>query len=233
MLNGISAAILAGGLGTRLRSVVSDVPKVLAPVAGKPFLSHILDQLNDSGVREAVLCTGYLGDLIEEAYGSSYGAMSLRYSREAEPLGTGGSLANALPLFSSSLILAMNGDSFCETSIHDFHAWHTGRDSAASICLKEVADTSRYGSVLTDENGRVQRFEEKGREGRGFINAGLYLIAKDILARIPKGRSESIEKETFPALVKERVLYGYRAEVKRFIDIGTPESFADAQKIMI
>ena len=110
---GVTAAILAGGLGTRLRSVVKDRPKVLAEIRGVPFLTYLLDQLAAAGVRDVVLCTGYMGEQVRSAFGDSYGGMCLSYSQESSPLGTAGALRLALPLFKSSSVLVMNGDSFC------------------------------------------------------------------------------------------------------------------------
>ncbi len=228
---GVTAAILAGGMGTRLRSVVSDRPKVLAEVAGRPFLGFLLDQLAAAGVGRAVLCTGYLGENVCTEFGESYGNLHLQYSRESSPLGTGGGLRLALPLFESDFVLVMNGDSYCDVDLSAFWAWHYDRHGSASMVLAEVPDTARYGSVCTDDDGQILSFEEKGgREGPGWINAGIYLLARRLVMTIPVGRSVSLEREAFPGWVG-RGLYGYRSD-GRFLDIGTPESYATAEQVL-
>jgi D-glycero-alpha-D-manno-heptose 1-phosphate guanylyltransferase len=228
----ICAAILAGGLGTRLRSVVSQVPKVLAPVGGRPFLQRLLRQLCEAGVDQVVLCSGYLADTLEQAIGSGFGAMQVRYSREQEPLGTGGALRLALDALPRETILVMNGDSFCDTDLLKFIEWHAERKAAASIVLAHLPDTARFGCVAADEAGRVCSFTEKGQSGPGWINAGIYLIRRDLVGEIPLGRAVSIEREVFPQWAACGGLYAYQAEVRRFVDIGTPESLLEAQKLL-
>lgn len=228
-LESISAVILAGGLGTRLRPVVTDRPKVLARVGGRPFLAYLLDQLTAVGIGSGVLCTGYMGDQVRDIFGDAYGSLRLSYSQEPAPLGTGGALRLALPLIPSETMLVLNGDSFCETDFKAFWTWHTTRGAAASILLTEVADTRRYGRVLVDADGRVLKFEEKnGDSGPGWINAGLYLCARKLLEDIPTNRVVSIEREMFPSWIG-RGLYGNQS-AGRFIDIGIPETYANAEQ---
>jgi len=228
-----TAVVLAGGLGTRLRSVVADRPKVLAPVRGRPFLAYLLDQVAAAGIREAVLCTGYLGEDVRTAFGDAHADLRLIYSQESSPLGTAGALRQALPLVpeSADTLLVLNGDSYCETDIRAFEAWHRARGAVASIALVEVADTRRYGRVQTDPDGRVVRFEEKGEAaGPGWINAGQYLLERRLVESVPAapgGGAVSLEREVFPAWVG-RGLCGHRSGGP-FIDIGTPESYARAE----
>lgn len=224
-----TAAILVGGLGTRLRSVVADRPKVLAEVRGRPFLVYLLDQLAGVGIRYVVLCTGYLGEEVRTAFGDSYGSLRLVYSQEPSPLGTAGALRLALPLFKSDSVLVMNGDSFCSVDLRAFWTWHCVRDADATLLLTRMPNTRRYGQVYVDDNGRVLGFDEKSDKCRpGWINAGTYLIKQDLLRPIPTGRSVSIEKEMFPSWI-DRGLYGYRSE-GRFLDIGTPEAYTAAEQ---
>ncbi len=229
-LDNLTAAILAGGLGTRLRAAVADRQKVVASVAGRPFLMRLLDQLADAGVRRVVICTGYKAGQVAELAGSEYRGMSLRYSPEPGPLGTAGALRLALPLLESDPVLAMNGDSFCETDLRAFWRTHRERKAVGSMVIREVADTSQSGRVSYDANGAVTSFVEKGASaGSGWINAGIYLLGRTILENIPADRPVSLERETFPAWIG-RGLYAFPTAGK-FLDIGTPESYAAAQKL--
>lgn len=227
-LTGTTVAILAGGRGTRLRSVVSDRPKVLAEVRGRPFLTYLLDQVAEAGAREVVLCTGYQAGMVRELLGDSYGALALAYSPEPAPLGTGGAVRRALPLLRSDPVLVMNGDSFVQADLPAFLDWFFRIRRTAAILLTEVADTSRYGRVTPGTEGEILQFTEKGAsEGPGLINAGVYLLRTEIIEAIPSDRPFSLETELFPALIGKG-LYGH-ASSGAFIDIGVPESFAKAE----
>jgi NDP-sugar pyrophosphorylase family protein len=222
-----TAVILAGGQGVRLRSVVSDRPKVLAPVAGQPFVAHLLNRLSAQGCRRAVLCTGYLGDQVESAFGTQYRNLSLSYSREPMPLGTGGALHHARPLLDTDPVLVLNGDSFCGFELFPFLARHRQRQSAASLWLTYVPDAGRYGLVQLADNGAVLRFSEKqASRHAGWINAGVYLLSRQVVESISPGRAVSLERECFPSWIG-RGLHGFAAAAP-FLDIGTPESYADA-----
>jgi D-glycero-alpha-D-manno-heptose 1-phosphate guanylyltransferase len=228
-LRDCTAAILAGGLGTRLRSVVADRPKVLAEVRGCPFLTYLLEQLMAAGVREVVLCTGYLGEQVRETFDNAYGSLNLTYSQELSSLGTAGALRLALPHLQSDSILVMNGDSFCEANLGNFWAWHRQQEAEATLLLTQVPDTRRYGRVQIDTDGQLLSFEEKGNShGAGWINAGIYLIKRQLLLTIPEHQAVSLEREVFPQWIG-RGLYGYCSEGK-FLDIGTPESYAIAER---
>ncbi len=227
-LSDITAAILAGGLGTRLRPAINGRPKVLAEVGGRPFLTYLFDQLLEVQVKRAVLCTGYLGDQIEARMGESYKSIHLEYSQEARPLGTGGALRLAMPLLVGDVILVMNGDSYIDANLKALSAVHRLRQAKATILLKEKENTDRYGSVAVEEDGRIAEFLEKSkREAPGWINAGVYLIHRSFLEAIPPDRAISLEEELLPSWIGQG-LYGFRSQGK-FIDIGTPESFASAE----
>ncbi len=216
--------ILAGGLGTRLRPALADRPKVLALVNGRPFLSYLLDQQVDAGMREVVLCIGHLGELVVQAFGDAYRGMVVRYSKESKPLGTGGALRHALALVRSETILVMNGDSYCDIDLKSFIDWHIEKRFGASFVLAKVDDVGRYGSVGIDGDGRVLSFEEKStNRGLGWINAGIYLFERATLSSMPEGGSISLEREVLPRLVKKG-FYGCCCHGE-FIDIGTPESY--------
>ena len=224
----VTAAILAGGLGSRLRPAVSGRPKVLANIGKKPFLTYLFDQLLAAGARDVVVCTGYLGDQIRMIFGESYNTLRLNYSKESTPLGTAGALRLALPLFNSNPVLVMNGDSYCDANIREFCFWHGRRQANATLLLTKIFDTERFGQVKVDVDGKVTDFKEKSRgQGPGWINAGIYLLNRDLLEEIPVNRAVSLETEIFPSWIG-RGLYGFQSEA-RFMDIGTPEAYSSAQ----
>ncbi len=225
------ALVLAGGLGTRLRAVLSDEPKVLAPVAGRPFLAYLLDQLRDAGFDRAVLCIGHLGERVQAVFGNSYLGMELTHSRETTPLGTAGALRLALPFVQSETVLVMNGDSFCGVDLGSVRRWHAAHTADTTVVLVEVGDTARYGTASVTADGRITAFVEKGTgRGAGWINAGVYLIARQRLETIPPGRPVSLEREMLPLWIAHGV-HSYRADPgTRFLDIGIPEAYAEAER---
>ena len=224
-----TALILAGGLGTRLRPVVSDQPKVLAPVAGRPFLTYLLDQLAEAGCTRVVLCTGHLGEQIRQRLGGEYRGLHLHYSRESSPLGTGGALRLAQPLITSGTVLVMNGDSYCDADLAELWARHQERHASASILVRWVADARHFGRVRLDDAGVIRSFDEKrGPDGGGWINAGVYLLGLDLIRTIPTGVALSLEREVLPVWVEAGLVHGCPGE-GAFLDIGTPESYRDAQ----
>jgi D-glycero-alpha-D-manno-heptose 1-phosphate guanylyltransferase len=228
-LSDMTAAILAGGLGTRLRSVVADRPKVLAEVQRRPFLEYLLDQLSAAKVRDVVLCTGHMGEQVRKRLGDTYGPLRLFYSQELSPLGTGGALRFALPLLTSEPVLVMNGDSFCNADLRGFRNWHGAQGGRASLLLTYQADTQRYGRVHLHSDGRILRFNEKdAQNGPGWINGGIYLINRSLLQAIPEGAAISLERDLFPSWVGQG-LYGY-CNGEQFLDIGIPEAYAAADQ---
>ncbi len=224
----ITALILAGGLGTRLQSIMTGRPKVLAPVAGRPFLAYLMDQLIGAGFRQVILCTGYKGEQIKAAFGDTYKGLDIQYSQEPEPLGTGGALRFGLPLIDTDLVLVTNGDSYVNCNLTDYLAWYLENDVQTSLLLTCLSDTSRYGRVEVDRDGRILQFDEKGdSHGPGWVNAGVYIFTRSLLESIPFGQPFSLEKEFFPNLIGKG-LYGFQSE-GAFIDIGTRESYALAE----
>jgi len=193
-LEQVTAVILAGGLGTRLRAVVSDRPKALAGIGEKPFLAYLLDHLSSCGLRSVVLCTGFLGEQIRQVFGDRYGDLELFYSQESSPLGTAGALRLALPLVKSGSALIFNGDSFCDANLRNFWEQHAKKDADASMLLVEMPDPRRFGRVVVDADGRVLRFDEKNNHGApGWINAGIYLIKRRMLQKIAEDRAVSLQ----------------------------------------
>jgi D,D-heptose 1,7-bisphosphate phosphatase len=227
----ITAAILAGGLGSRLRSVLMDRPKALAPVAGKPFLTLLFKQLGAAGIRKVVLCTGYLAEQIKSTFGEQYGSLRIHYSQETQPLGTAGSLRLALPLLDSDPVLVLNGDSYSSVDLTLFLEWHTQKKAVGSVLLAHSPDVLRFGCVTCLPGGQILQFSEKGTTGAGWINAGVYVLSRRLLLAIPAGRQVSLEYEVFPSWVGQG-LFGY-SEGKDFLDIGTPENYAKASAFFV
>jgi NDP-sugar pyrophosphorylase family protein len=222
------AIILAGGAGTRLRPLISDVPKPLASVCGRPFIEYLVAQLAAAGVRKATLLTGHMADALEATLGSRSHGVHLEYSVESKPLGTGGALKNAETLLDGDRWLLLNGDSLFDISLLGLAANHPS-DASVTVALAEVSDVGRYGAVTTDDDGTVTAFEEKSESGgMGWINAGVYVVSRAALAAIASDRAVSFEREILPALIGR----GLRAQRLRgfFIDIGVPDDYWRAQR---
>lgn len=224
------AIILAGGFGTRLRRIVSDVPKPLAPVAGRPFLAWMLDALATQGIRRAILATGVMGEEVAAACGDQWQGMQLVYSQESIPLGTGGAIALAFSCVSGDASVVLNGDTWLAFDLADFdQAWQAS-NTRLGIALAEVADVSRYGSVqVMDE--RVTGLAEKGHAGPGCINAGVYGIRRALLDDFPACANFSFESEVLANTVKREAVFGY-TRTRDFIDIGLPLDYQRAQQLV-
>ena len=216
------AVILAGGLGTRLASLPGNVPKVLRPVAGRPFLEHLLDQVRGAGINRIVLSLGHLHDAFEPHVDGT----NVIASVEPSPMGTGGGLRHALPHLPSETILAMNGDSYVDADLSALLAVHRERKAEITILLARVDDASRFGRVEIDGDNRVTGFTEKGAAGPGLINAGVYVFHRSILEAIPEDRPVSFEREVLSERLGSR-FYALAGDFP-FIDIGTPESYSGA-----
>ena len=221
------AIVLAGGLGTRLSTVLSDVPKVLAPVAGRAFLEYLLVLLRTQGFRDLTLAVGHMAGQVQAAFGAGRSlGLHLRYSREDEPLGTGGALRLALDLTHSGNIIALNGYPYFAVYFTQLAYFHIRYQAVATVALARVAECARYGAVSVDEGCRITAFREKGETGSSIINGGVYVFARGTIEHIPPSRRVSLEQETLPALVGHG-LYGAVFD-EYFTDIGTPEAYAEA-----
>ena len=219
------AIVLAGGLGTRLRSVVPDLPKPMAPVAGRPFLELLLGSLEARGFGHVVLSLGYKAGLIVDHFGERFGGITLKYAVESAPLGTGGALRQSLSLCVADHVFVFNGDTFLDLDFALLEAqWQRHRHPI--IVGRQVEDTQRYGRLSVD-GGRVTRIES-GVSGPGLINAGCYVLPADILASGPALERFSFETEFLAGAVThshfEIVVSG-----GHFIDIGIPEDYLRAQ----
>lgn len=225
----IKAVLLVGGLGTRLRAVLPSAPKPLASLGDKSFLELPVRQLQRQGIRRLVMCTGYLAEQIEKEFGNgSAWNVEVEYSREQQPMGTGGALKLAERFLADApYCVVMNGDSFLEVNfgkLVDFHKQHGG---PITIAVVTVPNAQRYGTVLLDQNKRVTGFVEKtGKEAPGVINAGVYVFSREFLSQLPEGPA-SLERDIFPRILDQRV-YAFESD-GIFIDIGTPEDYARAR----
>ena len=220
------AIILAGGFGTRLRGVVDDVPKPLAPVAGRPFLAWLLDRLAACGIRRCILATGYLSETIERSIGARWNGMEIAYSVEPEPLGTGGAIRLAATRLQGAGTHVLNGDTWLEYDPAALEASARAVDASMAIALAQVDDVARYGAVDVAE-GRVAAFREKGEIGPGWINAGCYFLGADALAALPQG-AFSFERDVLQPRTTAGQVAAFKATAG-FIDIGVPDDYRRAQ----
>ncbi|HWY85621.1 MAG TPA: nucleotidyltransferase family protein [Gemmataceae bacterium] len=225
---GVTAAILAGGLGARLRPALKDTPKVLARIGHRPFIAILLDQLAAAGVRKAVLLTGYRADQVRRTLGDRHVGMVLRYSVESAPLGTAGALRHALSKLETETLLLLNGDSFCDVDLSWLVAEHRRRRADLTLTLAHAPDRGRFGKVTMAADGKVTHFGEKQIDaGPGWINAGIYVLHRSLVNDIPPDKPSSLERDLLPRWVETRRCYAFKEE-GRFLDIGTPGAYAAA-----
>ena len=223
------AIILAGGFGTRLKHIVSDVPKPMAPVGGEPFLSVLFERLQCAGIERVILSTGYLHEKIEDFYGDKYGSLSLVYSRETTPLGTGGAIQLGLNHSCTNDVLVLNGDTLFDIDFSAFYSFHRERKATLSVALRNVDDVTRYGSVETDNESRIVSFTEKNQvSGAGLINGGIYLLNKKWFLGLNMPEQFSFEKDVLEKIYQDNRFYGLAFNAY-FIDIGVPEDYFRAQ----
>jgi D-glycero-alpha-D-manno-heptose 1-phosphate guanylyltransferase len=227
----MEAIILAGGFGTRLRSVVSDVPKPMAPINGRPFLELLLNHIIGYGFNHIVLSTGYLHEKIEEHFGNSYRSIELSYAVENEPLGTGGGMRNALERCREEVVTVLNGDTLFKIDYDDLARFYQLHPTRLAVVLRQVPDTSRYGSVSTDCCDRISSFTEKNAAGgAGNINGGIYMMHRSLLEEHPLGEVFSFEKKILQKKYIDEPFYAY-ASGAYFIDIGIPEDYLKLCKL--
>jgi NDP-sugar pyrophosphorylase family protein len=227
----VPAVLLVGGMGTRLQSVLPSKPKPLAPLGEISFLELLILQLRSQGIRRLVMCTGHRAEQIEKECGNGRKwGMTIEYSRESHPLGTGGALKLAQPLLrQSNEFLVANGDSFLEFDFQQFLEFHRQHGGVASLAVRSVLDASRYGAVQLAADKRVTGFCEKNNTGApGVVNGGVYLFSRAVWEHFPD-RQSSLERDIFPHLLNYG-LYGAE-QTGMFIDIGTPDDYARARAI--
>lgn len=226
---GTGAIILAGGLGTRLREAVPDLPKVMAPAAGRPFLSYIINYLRMQGVTTFIFSLGFKAEVIEQYLKEAYPTLDYTTVTEQEPLGTGGGIRLALQKVKSEEVLIVNGDTPFKTDVEQLFEQHRQKDAECTLALKPMKDFDRYGVVQIDENAKVLSFQEKQQYSEGLINGGIYLLSKEkfFLRSFPP--IFSFEKDYLEAYCHEGVFYG-DVQDGYFIDIGIPADYERAQK---
>ncbi|MBL7996808.1 nucleotidyltransferase family protein [bacterium] len=227
------AVILAGGLGTRLGDSAGDLPKVLVPVNGKPFLEFVFKLISRSKfVTRVVLAVGHKADKIISKYqdNSDYG-FEILFSLEKDLLGTGGAIKKALQYTKSDDILVLNGDSYVDIDIQSFISAHESKGASISIALTYVENANRYGKVNMSTNNKIVSFEEKAPSSSGgYINCGVYLLKKSVFDRVPENTALSLEKDLLPDMIKSDA-YGFICNGK-FIDIGVPEAYGLASEYL-
>lgn len=219
------AVILAGGLGTRLRPVLSERPKAMAEFNGRPFLEHQLDLLKAGGMQDVLLCVGYMAEAISGYFGDgAQWGLRIRYSVDPSPLGTGGALKLAEPLLDETFLL-LNGDTFLSCDLSALEEHHRVNQADVTLAVSRADDASGYGSVEVGADGRATGFREKAVGAYpGYVNAGLYVMSKSLLADVPANRPVSLERDLLNEWVHTRRVFTLQLEGP-FVDIGTPEGY--------
>ncbi len=230
-----SAIILAGGLGTRLRGVVPDVPKPMAPLNGRPFLEYQLDYWIAQGIRHFVLSVGYRSEVIIAHFGKTYGGAQLEYVVEAEPLGTGGGLLLAMDsLRGNAAFLLLNGDTFYEVSLSELADFHSNKQSDWTLALFRTSEVGRYMGPTIDLDGRILALQSEEENTEHLANGGVYLISPHVIrsSNFLAGQCLSLENDIMPdILAAGGRFYGLECGVQ-FVDIGVPEDYRRASNIV-
>jgi NDP-sugar pyrophosphorylase family protein len=222
----IDVVILCGGQGTRLRPVVSDRPKSLAVFGDSTFLDILIETLKKSGFRRFILCVGYMKDQIEARF-KNREDVSILFSEEEEPLGTGGALKNAQSLIQSETFVVLNGDSICNIDFSEFYRFHKNKNVILSMALVQTQDARDFGTVVLNEFHEIISFKEKeSAKNSALINAGIYFMQKEILSQMPAMPRFSLENDFFPTMTGARCA-GFIIN-SELIDIGTPERYEKA-----
>lgn len=227
MLRIKEAVVLAGGLGTRLRSVVADIPKPMALINDTPFLSYLLQYLKSYGVNRVVLSVGYKYEVIKAFFGENYLGIDLVYAVEKEPLGTGGGIKFALSLARDKHVFLLNGDTFFHINLHHLSDHFMLEHALVSLSLKEMSNFDRYGIVNTDKN-RVVGFKDKAFCAEGWINGGVYALQSQLFSAFPLPDVFSFEKDFLEQYYNQAYFSAFLSKAY-FIDIGIPEDYARAQ----
>jgi D-glycero-alpha-D-manno-heptose 1-phosphate guanylyltransferase len=222
------AVVLAGGLGTRLREAVPDVPKVMAPVNGRPFLGHVIDYLRMQGVQHFVFSLGYRGEVVEEYLSSHFPTLDYSITKEEEPLGTGGAIQLGIQKTRTADVLAVNGDSLFKIDLGKLDSFHFQKGAECTLVLKPLQNFERYGVVTTDPSGRILSFKEKQFYKEGTINGGVYIINKDKFLQHPFTKKFSFESDYLERYYGDAPIYGL-VQDGYFIDIGIPSDYQQAQ----
>lgn len=223
------AIILAGGLGTRLRSAVPDLPKCMAPVAGRPFLHYVIGYYKKQGIEKFIFCLGYKHELIEEYLNQSFSDLQYDVTIEEEPLGTGGAIYQGALKAASSDVIVLNGDTFFEVDVAGLSFFHKSKNADCTVCLKEMKNSDRYGVVEINGEGRITSFKEKNFYELSIINGGVYALNTRSFLAETFPEKFSFEKDYFEKYFREKKIYGFKQD-GYFIDIGIPADYNKAQE---
>ena len=228
MLN--TAIILAGGRGTRLKTIISDLPKPMAPIMNVPFLTYQLNYLKYFGIKKVIFSVGYLSEKIIAHYNQSFENISIEYSIEKNPLGTGGGIRMAMSNLNEDLVLILNGDSFFDLDLKQFYNLHLEQKAEFSLALRYVNNSERYGNIEFNSSNQITSFIEKNQLNQsGYINAGVYILSKKLYLQNTKPDINfSIEKDFFEKQLNQLIIKGFEFK-DYFIDIGIPEDYLKAQ----
>lgn len=228
-LGEIDVVILCGGLGTRLRPIVSDRPKALAKIGETAFLDILIGNIRRQGFRNIILCVGHLRDQIKTHLNHNGKEHDITFSEEVEPLGTGGALKKAKSLIRSNPFMVLNGDSICKINFSDFYGFHASKGGILSMALVRSKIARGSGGVTVDGSQRITSFRERVADGRSecLVNAGIYFMQRGIFSRMPDKNKFSLEHDLFPKLVATGECYGFITDGE-LIDIGTPEGYKKA-----
>lgn len=224
------AIILAGGFGTRLQAVVNDVPKPMAPIIKEPFLNYIFAYLKFFNIEHVVLSTGYLSEKISEYYKNEYKGIKISYTKEVNPLGTGGGIRLALEKCFTDTVLVLNGDSFFDVNLISYYKQHSLLKSNCSLALRNVNNAARYGTIKLEDTFIIKAFKEKDSfELPGLINGGVYILNRELFLNETEANiAFSIEKDFFEKRINQITIFGFEYQ-GYFIDIGIPEDYNKAQ----
>ncbi len=224
------AIILAGGFGTRLQTVVNDVPKPMAPINNIPFLNYVFDYLKHYQIQHVVLSTGYLAEKILDHYKDEFNGIKISYAKEETPLGTGGGIRLAMTKCTTQDILVLNGDSFFDVDINMHYSNHVSKQADCTLALRKVDNAARYGTIQLGDLNVIDAFKEKDSvECEGLINGGVYILNRETyLSKTEAGSVFSIEKDFYEKRIKELHIFGFEYN-GYFIDIGIPEDYKKAQ----
>ncbi len=230
-LKTIDVAILCGGLGKRLRGEIGESQKVMAKIGEKPFLDVLLKALAHQGFKRFILMTGYKAEAVEEYYRTNNFGVTIEFSRETGPLGTGGALKNAKGLIQSDPFVCLNGDSLCSLDYQEFLDFYSTKKADAALVLSKVEDNQDFGTITLDRAQRIVGFQEKLKAssvaGQFYVNAGVYCFSKKVFDWMPAAAKFMFETDFFPRIVQKEI-YGFITQ-KNFLDIGTPERLKKAK----
>lgn len=226
------AIILAGGLGTRLQGVVPNLPKCMAPVAGQPFINHVIGYLQQAGIQRFIFSLGYMGAAVEKHIRETYAHLETVFVTEATPLGTGGAIQWASKQASSTDVAIINGDTLFKVDFASLATLHHTTEAACTLALKPIQQADRYGCVTVDATGRITQFIEKRGQEPALINGGVYILNMPLFLQTPLAAPFSFEKDYLEAFYLQHKIYG-QVQDAYFIDIGVPEDYERAGKELI